>query len=136
MNQEYIPKFRAAMDAINERIDYFKKQQDWLSLHAEKIEEIGLEVSWSQWSGFIDYDHLTREQTLDVIKAWGGTWQKEYGQSFEDGKINYIRKIDGMTVRIWSAPPPDSCQLIEEEIQIPEQVIPAHTEKKMKLVCQ
>ena len=67
----------------------------------------------------IDIDNLTRSESLvviDTLKA--GKWAKSINHSMPD-KIDYETTIDGVTVRLWAAGPPNSCRVIEVEEEVP-----------------
>lgn len=88
------------------------------------------------WQNYVDINNPTREQSVEVIKALGvGKWQKS--ASFVAGKIDYVNTtfLPDTNIRLWSSEPPPSCKLVEYDELIPETVIPAHTEKKFKMVC-
>jgi hypothetical protein len=96
----------------------------WLVAHQRQIESLeGVSVG-SICGSMLDFDGLTHNQVISVIKAFGGNWVKE--RNGED-RIDYTADIDGMTVRCWR---------VEIEELVPEQVIPAHTVKKFKMVCK
>jgi hypothetical protein len=78
----------------------------------------------------IDIDNLTRSESLiviDTLKA--GKWSKTVNPSMPD-KIDYETAIDGVTVRLWAAGPPDSCRVIEFEEEVPATKI-----IRRRLVC-
>lgn len=84
----------------------------------------------------IDFDNLEHSQVIEVIKAFSnieGDWTKEPGVG---ATINYERTIDDIRVRCWQGAPPPSCQIVEEQVFIPEQVMPARVETRRKLVCK
>jgi hypothetical protein len=95
----------------------------------EKIEigDIGYFFTEKQF----DFDHLKREQIIDVIKALGGTWEKT--PSSEGATINYSQTINGYFIRMWEGEPPPNCKIIEYLEEIPAQ--PARTVTKRKLQC-
>jgi hypothetical protein len=77
----------------------------------------------------VDIDNPSREDALRLMQAFGGKWQK----TVNGINIDYCQEIDGVTVRLWSTPPPPSCRIVEVE-----EVVPAEPEKrvmKRKLVC-
>lgn len=80
--------------------------------------------------GQLDFNQLTREQALSVISTVeAGRWKKSVNESMPD-MIDYETTIDGVTVRLWAAGPPDSCRVIEVE-----EVIQAKTITRRRLVC-
>ncbi len=115
------------------RIEKAVKRAKFISDHWERLAGAGVEPS--QLDPFyplsIDINQPTREQTLAVIKAIPGDWEKE--ASGLEGKIDYLLKKDEFTIRLWASPPPPSCRLIEEEVEIPAQ--PARKEKRTRLEC-
>lgn len=88
-----------------------------------------LTVDVSFCGSYLDFDHLSHEDVIKVIKAVGGKWNKEPC----DGKINYSTTIEGMRLRCWQGEPPPSCRIVEEEVVIPAQ--PERREMRRKLVC-
>jgi hypothetical protein len=84
----------------------------------------------SIYCGILDFDRLTREQSLRVISTLAaGRWKKSVNDSLPE-TIDYETQIDGLRVRLWSAGPPDSCRVIEVEEIVPETKI-----IRRKLVC-
>src|ERR1043165_742407 len=114
-----------------ERDEIAKRQRalDFLLRHSAFIEEHELDVD--VLGAHIDFDHPTREQTLEIIKHFPGEWQKTYNRD----TIDYSTTFDSLALRIWQAPPPPQCVIVEEEIEVPEQLVPAHKEKRRKIVC-
>ena len=75
--------------------------------------------------------NLTRDDTLELIRMVGaGQWLKAVNANHAD-KLDYITTIDGVHFQIYAAPPPTSCRIVEEEIEVP-----AHKEIKRTLVCK
>jgi len=80
----------------------------------------------------IDVNHLEHEEALQVMKALNaGRWERK--ESGVGGKLDYIATIDGWTVRLWAAGPPDTCRVVEEEYEIP--AIPASTGIRKRVIC-
>lgn len=107
---------------------------DWLRANHDKIDALGLKVSTV--CGWIDFDNPTREQALEVIKAFPGTWDKQQssGSTPQAPLLDYAKYDNGVRIRLYAAPPPPSCRLVEEEYEVP--AVPARKEKRMKLVCE
>lgn len=83
----------------------------------------------------IDFDYLTHTNVIEVIKHFGGKWTKTLVEG--DTTINYVRdeRVEGLQIRCYCGAPPPNCRIIEEEVEIPEEVVSARTEKRRRLVC-
>lgn len=78
----------------------------------------------------LDFDGLTREESIEVISELNaGTWKKSVN-SCDSTTIDYETAVDGVKIRLWAAAPPDSCRVIEIEEEIPATKI-----VRRKLVC-
>lgn len=73
--------------------------------------------------------NLSRETTLAALKTLGGHWTKKINPSYPD-RIDYNQVIDGVAVEIYAAPPPASCRIVTEKVELP-----ARTETRTRLVC-
>jgi hypothetical protein len=73
--------------------------------------------------------NLTREQVVAAIRASGASWKKEINAAHSH-RIDYLTEIDGVKIELWAAPPPPSCRIEEEVIDVP-----AHQEIKRTIVC-
>lgn len=92
--------------------------------HNVSISHVGVDIDQPQ----------SRETVTRIMQALGaGSWDKEL--CGDDGKVNYITKgfHPIVKVRLWNAPPPASCRIVEEVVEVPAQ--PATTRKVRKLVC-
>jgi len=82
----------------------------------------------------VDFNNPSRETVIALIKAIGGKWKKSLQGS---SNINYLNTTSfDFVVRLWSAAPPETCQIVREEVEVPELVVPAHKEFKTRLVCK
>lgn len=81
----------------------------------------------------LDFDNPNRSQALALMKVFGGNWTKEVVNN-DSGTISYYQMIDGIRVRLWSAPPPPSCRVIEKQVLIPAQ--PEQWVAKRVLQCE
>lgn len=80
----------------------------------------------------IDINNLEHDEALLVMRALNaGRWERK--ESGVGGKLDYVAKIDGWTVRLWAAGPPDSCRVVEEEYEIP--AVPASIGKRTRVIC-
>jgi hypothetical protein len=79
----------------------------------------------------IDFDRLTHEQVISVIKALGGKWDKTPDDVGD--RINYQTTINGITIRMWQGEPPPNCKIVEYCEEVPAQ--PARMVTKRKLQC-
>ncbi len=105
-----------------------------ISKFADALTEAGIPRCNPGCEGFLFFS-LTHEQTIAVIRIFGGKWTKKLS---EGQTIDYKRDepIDGQPVKIYWGEPPPSCKIVEEEIEVPEQVVPAHTRKVKRMVCK
>lgn len=115
--------------ALHGQIRDLQKRVEWLIEHQTSLEKL---PDGAFYSGGLDFDRLPHKDIVQVIRTLGGKWKKE---PVNENKITYATEIDGLQVRCWSGEPPPSCKLVEVEEHVPEKVIPAHTVKKTKLVC-
>lgn len=84
---------------------------------------------WTEKPELMLYN-LTREETVEVMLALGaGKWRKAICPG-NSTRIDYTAEVDGITVQIYGAPPPQTCQIVEEEIDVP-----AHKTIKRTLIC-
>jgi len=104
----------------------------------EKLETIpGLDklepsaVGYFYMPNQIDFDHLTHDKIIEVIKAIGGKWDKT--PSGVDGRIDYKTEVNGVTIRMFAGEPPPNCKIVEYLEEVPAQ--PARTVTKRKLQC-
>lgn len=80
----------------------------------------------------IDINDLEHDEALRVMRALSaGRWERK--ESGVEGKLDYTTEIDGWTVRLWAAGPPDSCRVVEEEYEIP--AVPASIGKRKRVIC-
>jgi hypothetical protein len=91
-------------------------------------------ISVSPYNKTVDFDYPTREETLKLMLALGSPkWEKELCGF---ASVNYISRTFHPTikVRIYSAPPPDSCRIVKEEVIIP--AMPERKETRYKMICK
>jgi len=82
----------------------------------------------------IEINFPNREQTLELIKLFGGRWEKKAHASDQEVVHDYTRQeeiIPGYKLVLYHAAGPSSCKLIEDG----EEVIPEQRRKKWKVVC-
>lgn len=101
----WIEKRRATLDSLPDRPFVFEQQ--------------------------IDFNSLPHTQVVDVIKAFGGKWDKSISSGGE--RVDYNTVCDGVAVRCWNGEPPPSCKIVEEEVEVA--AVPAHKKMVRKLVC-
>jgi len=126
------------LDKIKAKIALNNLENQALSGLLATIREGGFELETATLSvcgNTIDFDNPSR---LDVEKLLihlkGGKWDKQPGCA--EAKVNYETReefLPGFKVRLWSAPPPRTCRIVEEEIEVPAQ--PARKEIRKRLVC-
>ena len=74
---------------------------------------------------------LDREAVLAVKWAFPGVRFEKKLCPGDTTRIDYDAVIDGVKVQIYGAPPPGSCRIVEETVEVP-----AHTEVKRTLICK
>lgn len=121
------------IDEIDNTIRSLQQRRATYEKLAPTIEALGLTPS--SCGAYLDFDCLPHEQVVLVLNAFHGKWTKT---PYDEGRIHYVRDepIDGVTIRCWAGSPPPNCHVVEEEAEVPEQVIPAHTEMRRRLVCK
>ena len=124
-------------EVVKALFDYIEKQQK-----AERqrradsiISKLPEDLQWRAevYSDLqIDINSLEHEDALRAMKALtAGRWERK--ESGIGGKLDYITTIDGWTVRLWAAGPPDSCRVVEEEYEIP--AVPAKIGTRKRVIC-
>lgn len=128
---------QSVMDLCKE-IAKRRERVRWILTHHEKISELQVEGFGSMSGGGgvapVDFDDLPHKDVIKVIRAFGGKWKKSPSMS-KANAIDYETEVEGVRIRCWQSGPPPSCKLIEVEEHVPEQVIPAHTRKVVKMSC-
>lgn len=121
------------IESIDNEIAYLKRKRDSLITLRPIIETLGL-YNVDICGAYLDFNRLSHENVIKVIAAFGGKWKKESGC---DETINYVKeeKCGELTIRCWAGEPPASCHIVEEEVEVPEELVPAHTEIRRKLIC-
>lgn len=85
------------------------------------------------FSSTIHFNCETHEEVLDLIQKIGG----KFNRSLDDyyGKLQYTQNFDGTSIYITLKGEHPACKIIEEEVEVPEQVVAAHTKKVRRLEC-
>lgn len=114
---------------LNEEIE----QRQTLLREITEIDLGDLDVEPCIMSGSrIDFDNLSHDKVINVIKAVGGKWDKT--PASEGGRINYSTTKNGIYFQCWSGKPPPNCKIVEVFETIPAQ--PERVVTRRKLVCQ
>lgn len=93
----------------------------------------------SSYSG-LNYSGLTTESRIEVMQALGckTPWQKSVND-YDPTKIDYKNTItvlgEELEVNLDMTDAPPSCQIIEEEVSVPETLVAAHTKIVKRLRC-
>lgn len=95
------------------------------------LDTITLDASFVSYSNQIDFDFLSHEQVIEVIKAIGGKWDKTPSI---DASVDYVTSVGGTKIRCYQGKPPPNCKIVEVLEEIPAQ--PARTVTVRKLQCQ
>ena len=115
---------------LNEQITTLQKQVEWVQNHRESLDAAPKKASFC--CEYIDFDRLEHQQVLEVVKLFGGKWDKNING--DNQSIDYVADVEGQKVRCWSGKPPPQCQIVEIEVEMP--AIPAHKETVRKIVCR
>ncbi|MDE2020642.1 MAG: hypothetical protein KGJ13_09930 [Patescibacteria group bacterium] len=77
---------------------------------------------------------VDNREDVQKLLALAPRWEKKAS----DAGIDYRAVVDGVTysVKTTSGALPPTCKLVEKEFEVPEQIIPAHVEKKLVLECE
>lgn len=127
------PSLSAVMRELHASCEDLKARRAGLIALFPKLNALKLPISG--YENRIDFDDLSHEDVIRVLSTFGGKWTKTPADG--EPKIHYVRDepINGLTIRCWSGTPPPNCQIVEEEVEVPEEVVPAHTKLVRKLVC-
>lgn len=115
---------------------YYRGQADendaaavWMEEHGDKLE--GIECD--HYGSFLNVKTPTREVLMRVLKAFPGKWKKSVNTEGK-GTLDYSLFSEGnLVINCVSAPPPPSCQIVEEMVDIPAQ--PARRELRKVVKC-
>jgi hypothetical protein len=117
------------VDALARQIASKKSQIEWLERHRAKLESLP-PASINEFIGArLDFDDLSHDRVIEVIKAFGGKWEKSISARSGD-RIDYRTVFDGFAVRCYAGEPPPACKIVEVE-----EYVPASVQKVRKLVC-
>jgi hypothetical protein len=115
---------------LNQERDEIQTRIDWLNGQRSKLESLEITGSWCNEK--FDFDNLPHDKIVGVMLAFGGTWYKSPGAA--EGTIDYVSKVEGVTVRCWSGQPPPSCKIVEVVEEVP--AVPASKRIVRKLICK
>jgi hypothetical protein len=103
-------------------------------LHEQRPVLESLDLKFTFFSDYIDFDNLERPDLLRVLKAFPGRWIKEPNYCGDGLNYGLTEKVSGLTVRCYNGAPPPSCHIEEHTEWI---TVPARTEKRVtrKVVC-
>ena len=131
-------KIESLKESLQARLNYLRKTEEKFDslLNAldrfPQLNDLSVEISYSYEAESIDFDYLTHEQTIEVIKVLGGKWTKSLNGT---DTIDYKTTIEGVNFRIFGGQPPPSCQIIEETVIVPSQYTPETTKTIRRLKC-
>ncbi len=108
-----------------------------IATHKEKLLpflEANSEVIIGINSHSIEFSGCKRPQLLALLQLFGGKWNKEIEICRPD-KIRYSQKIEDDFIDVYyvivtDCDPPPSCQIVEEEVEVP-----AHIERRRRIIC-
>jgi len=114
---------------LKREIEERQQQLEFLETIENELKAISVDAVF--YGDGIDFDNLTHPQTINVIKAFGGDWEKT--PSGSEAKIDYERQVNGKRIRVWGGEPPPNCKLVDVIETIPAQ--PERVVTRKKLVC-
>ena len=83
---------------------------EFIHTNRDKLEK--LDLRFSGYSNYVDFDHLQRPDVLRVIKTFPGKWNKRAG--YDGGLIYELETpVTGFIVRVYNGEPPPSCKIVE-----------------------
>ncbi len=112
---------------VNRREEDFRLL-NWLAVNKDLVLAVGCSVTAY---GGIQFRKPTRDDTVTIMKAVGGKWDKSY----YDASIGYVQIVDKIMLQIDSAPPPPSCKIITEQVLVPAQYVAEHYETRRRIQC-
>lgn len=116
------------IDRLKEQIANKNSHIKWLEKHRAKLESLP-PASINDFIGWLDFDNLSHELVMEVVKGFGGKWEKCVSFGSQD-RIDYSTWFDGFRVRCYAGQPPPACKIVEVE-----ELVPASVRKVRKLVC-
>lgn len=121
------------LSALKSLSDKYGKRASVLAPFAASLQEARVPEP-NQYSEGLHFYGLNHDQVIAGIRILGGKWRKELNGE----KIDYHREemMDGLHVCFYQGSPPPSCKIVEEEIEVPEKVIPAHVTKVKRMICK
>lgn len=121
-------QYEDALKELKNRAERTVKYIAFAEKHRAFLEQFSVDLS--AWC--IDINKPGRERVPEILLYFGGEWTKTY----QGASIDYTTIVDGCNIRLWNAPPPPNCIIVEETREVPEEVVPAHTETIRKIVCR
>jgi hypothetical protein len=106
-----------------------EQQLEFLESIKEQLQSVSCNAVF--YGDGIDFDNMTHSETIGVIKAFGGDWEKK--PNANGTSIDYERDWEGRTLRVWAGQPPPNCKLVDVIETVPAQ--PEHTVTRKRLVC-
>ncbi len=126
-------KTEIAIAQLQTIINTAQRRIDYLRSISTLLEQVGVVPTGS--NNYVDFDFLSHDTVIEVIKVFPGKWNKKVNEDNET--ITYTREpVDGWTIRCYCGAPPPNCRIVEETITVPEAIVPAHTTIKRTLVCK
>lgn len=109
-----------------------KRRQDLLAA----LDTLGpdeLTIPATMFGEQIDFDNLSHDDVIKVVKAIGGKWDKTISSGAGD-RVDYKTSKNGISIRCYQGEPPPNCRVEEVMETIPAQ--PERVVTKKKLVCR
>lgn len=127
--------FKIIDNEIQKAQTWLQKLSDlryWIECRAEAFKDL---PEYSIYDFGIDFDNLPHSDVMKVVKAFPGKWEKKLSPLSGVPRIDYEITDEGFKIRCWKGEPPPSCKLVKKTVQVPEQIIPAHEQETVELVC-
>jgi len=102
------------------------------TLMAEINPQVSESCEFNPFSGSLWFTVRNRDDVQELLRL-APKWTKEKHES----GIDYFATVRGvdLKIRTLDGALPPTCRLVEKVVEVPETVIPAHTEKRMVVEC-
>lgn len=114
-------------------IQGLEKEIEFLEKHQAALDDGTLPTISTGYQGLrFDFYFTNREDTMKIVKYFGGSWEKSIG----DMGIHYQRTLeDGTIIRCYNTEPPPCCIVEEYDELVPAQMTDAYIAKRKRIIC-
>lgn len=115
---------------LNQELERIQRQINLTNELADKLDKLSID-GYFYTDTSVDFDNLSHDKIIEVIKAIGGKWNKT---PRDNARIDYETEVSGVKFRCYAGEPPPNCKVVEVLETIPAQ--PERTVTVRKLLCQ